>query len=82
MAGISGDIRRRHSSVSQRAADVIFEGKPSAPLSISPNTPAESSAGAQHHVEDFEVDDSEQAGLLGRPTGRQFDRVVRNASRP
>ncbi|KAI0084959.1 hypothetical protein BDY19DRAFT_968236 [Irpex rosettiformis] len=66
----------------QRAADIVFDGKPSAPLSFSQtNTPASSTAEGSRHVEDFDVDDSEQAGLLdGRPTGRQFDRVTPSTS--
>ncbi|KAI0777964.1 hypothetical protein BC629DRAFT_1524371 [Irpex lacteus] len=59
----------------QRAADVIFDNKPSAPLSISqPSTSSDSSSRSQRHVEDFDRPSD------GRPTGRQFDRVIPTTS--
>ena len=62
----------------QRAVDVIFDTNPSPPSSTSRNTAGTSShAAGSTHVEEFEVDDSEQEGLLsGRASGRQFNRVV------
>ncbi|KAJ3522814.1 hypothetical protein NM688_g8821 [Phlebia brevispora] len=58
----------------QRAADVVFDSHPSAPLSISRSSSA--AAPAMAPDETFEVDDSEQNGLLsGRPNGREFNRV-------
>ncbi|GJE94004.1 hypothetical protein PsYK624_101720 [Phanerochaete sordida] len=64
----------------QRAANLMFEANPSAPLSISRNfetPPPRASSSTPAPAESFEVDDSEQAGLLGgRAPGRQFDRVT------
>lgn len=62
----------------QRAVDVIFDTNPSPPLSTSLNAEGPSShVVSLTHVEEFEIDDSEQDGLLsGRPSGRQFNRVT------
>lgn len=57
----------------QRAAEVIFDSHPSAPLSVLPprNYPPPASP-----VDTFKLDDSTQ-GLLGDPeNSRQFKRVV------
>ncbi|KAI0338357.1 hypothetical protein BDW22DRAFT_1348495 [Trametopsis cervina] len=67
-----------------RAAELIFDHDPSSPLSFS-QAPAPSSTAAPRAsagpVESFDVDDSEQSGLLnGRPSGRQFDRVAPSTS--
>lgn len=55
----------------QRAADVVFDHNPSAPLSVSPSNETPTT------VESFDIDDSEQQGLLGNGSGgRGFRRVV------
>ncbi|KAF7795473.1 hypothetical protein EIP86_006634 [Pleurotus ostreatoroseus] len=59
----------------QRAADVVFGSAPSAPLSINKSPSTNGAATAPE--ETFDVDDSEQNGLLsGRPSGREFARVT------
>lgn len=65
----------------ERAANLMFEANPSAPLSFSRNPEASpshvSSPSSPAPLESFDIDDSEQAGLLGgRAPGRQFDRVT------
>ncbi|CAL1710661.1 unnamed protein product [Somion occarium] len=61
----------------QRAADIIFDQNPSAPLSIS--RPSETTT---THVENFDIDDSEQ-GLLGNePGARGFRRTNLYPSSP
>ncbi|KAI0689671.1 hypothetical protein BC835DRAFT_1368079 [Cytidiella melzeri] len=68
----------------QRAADVVFDHNTSAPLRISQPATSSSSeppARTTRNIEHFDLDDSEQAGLLdGQPTRRRFSRVAPSPS--
>ncbi|TBU28177.1 hypothetical protein BD311DRAFT_664028 [Dichomitus squalens] len=55
----------------QRAAEVVFDGVPPPP-----SPPAHEST---NHVEQFEIDDSEQDGLLNGPRGRREFRPVESS---
>ncbi|KAI0683522.1 hypothetical protein C8Q76DRAFT_762755 [Earliella scabrosa] len=54
----------------QRAAEVVFDGVPPPP----PAAPAPSA-----HIEEFDIDDSEQGLLSGRRSGREFRQVESNS---
>ena len=61
----------------QRAADIIFDQTPSAPLSVSRPSETSTTTTTTTTVESFDIDDSEQQGLLSNePSDRGFRRVV------